>query len=83
MIEYTVVSIHDRKKMFPSTKPMCDGCHGKIDADWTLVSHTQLGPKMYCTTCGVSQLAGDMEQLASMTRRLANLLPLAPREPKK
>ena len=82
MIEYTIVSIHDRKKMFPNTKPKCDGCHGKIEADWTLVSHTQLGPKMYCTTCGVTQLSSDMQRLSSYMNQLARLLPLAPQDKK-
>ena len=82
MIEYTIVSVHDRKKMFPNTKAKCDACHGKIEADWTLVSHTQLGPKLYCTTCGVSQLGTDMQQLTSYLNQLTRLLPLAPREPK-
>jgi len=83
MIEYTIVSVHDRKKMFPNSKPICDSCHGKVSADWTLISHTQLGPKQYCTTCGVSQLVSDMQTLSSMATQLARLLPLSPPEPKK
>lgn len=82
MIEYDIVSVHDRKKLYPGTKEICDYCHGKIQADWTLVSHTQLGPRLFCTTCGISQLSSDMQRLSSMINQLSKLLPLAPKPEK-